>query len=186
MPNSKRAAAYHEVGHFCRAILEHENAVSEATLHQDDHGWGGNTPVNKQVIPNEGISLCCIALAGFLAEAKGVAGNGNHSGKICYSDKLLASVQNIIEGPYHQTLEDAWVVQVPLEDGGTSPGTLSRPDINEIPPQQRSPVVLTQALQETIAFLNGKQVVLDLLSGYLESKGDIQNGPFKQWLIRKQ
>lgn len=185
MLNTKRAAAYHEVGHFCRAIAAHENAVVGTIVQPDEHGWGGETPVNKQLVPGGESHLCCIALAGFLAEAKGVAGDGITSPPIAFNAQLLADVQQILGEPYHNTLDDAWVVQVPLAAGGTSPGTLTRPDIDEIPPPERAAAHLEQALLNTIEFLNAKQSVVDVLAGYVESKGDLQNGPFLQWMIRK-
>jgi hypothetical protein len=185
VPIEKRAAAYHETGHFCRAILAHEGAVDCATIQPDAHGWGGNTPVNKGLIATGESHLCCIAVAGFLAEAKGVAGKGLRSPQIAYSPELLSHLKDIIEGPFHRTNEEAWEIRVPLAAGGTSPGAVTRPDLEEIPGEERTLMSLEMALRTTVAFLNTKSFVVDILAGYLEKKEAIENGDFYRWLIQQ-
>lgn len=183
MANERLAAAYHEAGHFCRAIMAHGKAVVGTIIQPDEHGWGGITPVNKTLVPQGEMHLCCIAVAGFLAEAKGVAGNGVHSPPIAFSPELLDQLHRIIEGPLLEVL--AWELQVPLAGGGTSPGRLTQPDVHEIPPGERTYAIVEQALITTIGFLNAKSDAIDIIAGYLASECELQNNSFFNWLIQK-
>jgi len=148
----KKRTAYDEAGRSLAAYNARRSAVTRVGIVKFGGRWEGTTRLFLDGIPEA--ERAVIALAGIAAEALAVALTEDKDATIVVDVAVIDRLEEIMGLLAAEPAVPAW--QVDVSSPGLNPiaVSLSRDDVERIPPPQRTRPALTTAMQEASILFN--------------------------------
>ena len=149
--------AYHEAGHFAKAIEVNVHSVDSCRVTEIDGNVQGGLVPNHDLFDELCSHWLSVAIAGPLAEARAASrenSTNNTPKDLEINLDTLELLEDTITGGFYRTIEDAFEIVVKFVDGSDETSNFTRSDIKLIPQSYRTGKHVEAAFIGVVRFLN--------------------------------